>query len=408
MDPEQIFARFQQLEQYVGWTDADADRIHAVAHLLEPYFAELVDDFYDQILRTPEAARVLTGEEAQIERLKSTLTHWLRDLHSRAYDARQVYIRWRAGHRHVELGLQQVYTNVAMARLRSGLHRAVERVWADTPPPGGLSELLATLVALNKRLDLDLALIEDAYQTEYGARRERSERLVAIGQVAGGIAHELRNPLNVIKTSVYYLLNARSPSKEKQSEHLQRIEKQVGLADGVITALSNFARMPLPHFKAFALEPWLHETIELTNLASTIELGVDCPPDLPLVLADAEQLRIVVANLLRNAQDAMPQGGRMTLTARRSDDRVELRVSDTGSGIHPEVLPRIMEPLYTTKARGIGLGLAIARAIIDKNEASIQVESELHRGTTFTLCLQTEPTLAEARITCSDHKVSEA
>ena len=245
--------------------------------------------------------------------------------------------------------------------------------------------MLATTRSLDKLLDLDLAIIEDAYQAEYLARRERAERLAAIGQVAGGIAHELRNPLNVIKTSVYYLLNARNPSAEKRDEHLSRIEKQIGLADGVITALSNFAKMPLPMLKAFALEPWVRDTIEMTGLPANIRVMVDCPASVPNALADAEQMRIVLSNLVRNARDAMPNGGRLTISACDGEGHIELLVADTGHGIPPEDLPRVMEPLYTTKARGIGLGLAIARAIVDKNEAQLSVQSEVGRGTTFTL-----------------------
>src|SRR5204863_456291 len=83
---------------------------------------------------------------------------------------------------------------------------------------------------------------------------QRSDRLAAIGQVAGGIAHELRNPLNVVQTSAYYLLNARNPSPEKTAEHLRRIEKQVGVANGVITTLSNFAKMPVPNLIPFSAD----------------------------------------------------------------------------------------------------------------------------------------------------------
>jgi two-component system, NtrC family, sensor kinase len=406
MEPDQLYRRYQELQRYVGWTDDDAERVHAVSPVLEPRFEALVDDFYEEIERHPDARKVITGDQPQIDRLKGTLIQWLRDLLSKQYDADYVVRRWRVGSRHVEIGLDQVYTNMALSRLRNGLHRALEDanragLCESAADEAGTSEpMLATLRSLDKLLDLDLAIIEDAYQAEYLLRRERAERLAAIGQVAGGIAHELRNPLNVIRTSVYYLLNARDPAPQKQAEHLSRIEKQVGLADGVITALSNFARMPLPALKPLSVEPWIRDTLELTALPPDIEVTLDCPASLPMALADLEQMRIVLSNLVRNARDAMPDGGRLTISARDEDGHIDLAVADSGCGIRPEDLSRVMEPLYTTKARGIGLGLAIARAIVDKNEAGLSATSELGRGTTFTLRLRA----AEDLQTASGHE----
>jgi signal transduction histidine kinase len=236
-------------------------------------------------------------------------------------------------------------------------------------------------------LDLDLAIIEDAYQAEYSARLQRGERLAAIGQVAGGIAHELRNPLNVVKTSVYFLLNARNPTPAKTAEHLQRIERHVTAADGVITALSNFARLPLPNLRPLPIGPCVQEALELNPVPDAVQVVMNCPASLPVVLADPEQLPIVFGNLIRNACEAMPKGGRLSLTGRPADGAVEVDVADTGTGIPSECLTRIMEPLYSTKARGLGLGLAIVRSILERNRGSLRVASEPGRGTTFTVRL---------------------
>jgi signal transduction histidine kinase len=377
-----IYQRYQELQSYVGWTEEDARRVQSLAGLLAPHLAPLIDDFYDVIQRHPGAAKVITGGRAQIERLKGTLRGWLSDLLTGPYDRAYVLRRWQVGWRHVEIGLDQVYTNVALSRIRAGLIRILNNCW-----PGDLRELQLIVRSLNMLLDLDLAEIEDAYQAEHLARQQRTERLAAIGQVAGGVAHELRNPLNVVKTSVYYLANARNPTPQKKEEHLQRIERHVALADNVITALSNFAKLPVPNLRPVPLEACVREALEVNPLPDAVQVTTDFQAPLPPALADGDQLRIVMGNLIRNAREAMPQGGRLTLTGRSDDDCVEVAVRDTGVGIAPENLARITEPLYSTKARGLGLGLAITRAILEKNKGSLRVTSEPGHGSTFTVRL---------------------
>ena len=385
MDIEDIYRRYQELQVWVRWTAEDTQRVAATAELLTPHLVDLIDDFYDEIGRHPNARKVITGGPAQIERLKGTLRQWLRELMAGRYDQNYVARRWQVGWRHVEIGLAQVYTNVALSRLRTGLMRVLHENWS-----GDKADLQLTVRALNKLLDLDLAIIEDAYQYEYSARLQRSERMAAIGQVAGGVAHELRNPLNVVKTSVYYLLKARNPSPEKKTEHLHRIEKHVMVADSTITALSNFAKLPVPNRAPFAVEQCVREALDITPVPDAIQVVIDCPSSLPPALADSDQIRIVFANLIRNAREAMPEGGRLTVTARAVDGVLETSVADTGVGIPAELLGRVMEPLYSTKARGLGLGLSIARAILEKNGGSLRAASEPGRGSTFTVSLQTD------------------
>ena len=382
MNPEARYDRYQELQRYVGWTDADALRVVAVAPLLGPHLRTLVDDFYAEIDRHPDARQVITGGAAQVERLKGTLVSWLQELLSGRYDRAYVARRWRVGWRHVEIGLDQVYTNVALSRLRRGLLQTLEQTWA-----GDLRDSLAVRRSLNTLLDLDLAIIEDAYQAEYAARLQRSERLAAIGQVAGGVAHELRNPLNVVKTSVYFLLNAKHPTPAKTVEHLQRIERHVLAADGVITALSNFAKLPVPGMLPFAVATYVREALELNPVPDKVRVTLDFPPDLPPALADPDQVRIVLGNLIRNAREAMADGGELRIVCRAVDGAVEIAVVDTGVGIPPDQLHRVTEPLYSTKARGLGLGLAIARAILDKNQGSLHVTSAPGAGSTFTVRL---------------------
>jgi signal transduction histidine kinase len=382
MNPDDLYRRYQELQQYVGWTDEDARRVQSVAGLLEPDLGPLIEDFYAEIDRHPEARKVITGGQEQIDRLKVTLRGWLRDLLNGPYDKDYVVRRWKVGQKHVDICLDQVYTNVALSRMRRGLLAALERRWRGDP-----KGLLAVRDSLNALIDLDLAKIEDAYQAAYLAREQRTERLAAIGQVAGGVAHELRNPLNVVKTSVYYLLNARTPNPQKQAEHLARIERHVLLADGVITALSSFAKLPVPNLSPFPVARCVRDALETNPPPEGVRVNADGLDGLPEVLGDIDQVRIVFANLIRNAREAMPDGGTLTFTGRADGEHVDVDVADTGVGIAPENLARVTEPLYSTKARGLGLGLAIARAILEKNKGTLRVASTPGQGTTFTVTL---------------------
>jgi hypothetical protein len=171
MQSEALLSRYCDLQQYVDWQAEDAARVIAAGKLIEPHIDELIDDFYDEILRHPDAAQVITGGDQQIERLKQSLRGWVRDLFAARYDADYVMRRWRVGLKHVEIGLHQVYTNAALARLRGHMLRVLLAEWTNSS-----EELSRNVSALNKAIDLDLAIIEDAYESEHIAREQRAER----------------------------------------------------------------------------------------------------------------------------------------------------------------------------------------------------------------------------------------
>jgi signal transduction histidine kinase len=380
--PSAAYQRYQELQRYVNWTREDARRVQSIGTLVRPSFASLVDDFYAEIENHPDARKVITGGEEQIARLKTTLCSWLEELFSGNYGQEYVERRWRVGYRHVEIGLLQVYTNAALSRLRRGLLAALEKEWQAE-----FHGLLRVRESLNTLLDLDLAIIEDAYQSEFQRRQAVAERLATIGKVAGGVAHELRNPLNVVKTSVYYLLNAKNASPEKIKNHLERIERQVGVADRVITALNDFARLPVPQVEHVDVAACLREALDLTTLPPGVSVEWSLASPAPIVRADRAQLQIVFTNLIRNARDAMPDGGTLRLIFQQQGGQVEVTIQDTGVGIPPEDLSRILEPLYSTKAKGIGLGLPIAQEIVSRHRGSLHVTSELGAGSAFTVRL---------------------
>lgn len=380
MNQQLLFDRYQDLQRYVGWSEEDATRIRAVAPVVGPHISELIDDFYAEIKRHPSANRVITGGSAQVERLKGTLRAWLGQLLAGNYDSAYVFARWQVGLRHVEIGLDQVYTNVALSRIRNGLVGVLCSAWTGAP-----GELAATLKSLNRLLDLDLAIIEDAYQHEFMQRQKRIERLVVLGQMASGIAHELRNPLNVVRTSVFFLKNAKEASAEKKEEHLDRIQRQVIVANDVITALSDFAKLPLPNAEPVPVRELLVDLLASLELPKSISTTIACDDQMPAVVGDRRQLAIVFGNLLRNAVDAMPDGGQLFLRTVPDGPCLRVEIQDTGVGIASSDLQKVFEPFFSTKTRGIGLGLAITKAIVENHRGQLLVSSKPGEGTCFTV-----------------------
>jgi two-component system sensor kinase FixL len=145
--------------------------------------------------------------------------------------------------------------------------------------------------------------------------------------------------------------------------------------------------MPRPMLSPFSVADCVGEALANNPLPEGVRVETDFPPSLPPALGDAEQVRIVFANLIRNARDAMSAGGRLTIHGRPADGMVEVTFEDTGVGIPAENLSRLTEPLYSTKARGLGLGLAIAKAILDKHGGTLRAASSAGQGSTFTVRL---------------------
>jgi two-component system sensor kinase FixL len=214
------------------------------------------------------------------------------------------------------------------------------------------------------------------------------EKMALLGQVSGGISHEIKNPLNTIKTSAYFLLNANDLPMEKIREHLERIERQVNLAENVITALSKFAKLPEPEFRAVAVRSCFLESLASITIPSNIIVEIDMPTDSLHMQVDEGLMMIVFRNLISNARDAMPDGGKLKLSVEETGDHVYITTEDTGAGIPAAILDRVTNPLFTTKPLGMGLGLAISRAIVEQHRGELEVTSEIGAGTRIIIKLK--------------------
>ena len=220
----------------------------------------------------------------------------------------------------------------------------------------------------------------------------RSEKLAAIGQLAGGVGHELRNPLGAIKNAVYYGKKKLEKSELAKSEpkvmdFLEIVDEEIDSSSKIISDLLSFSRVGKPATSMTRIESVIDDAIAHTPIQEGVELSKEIAADLPGVEIDTDQIRQVLINIMTNAVQAMPEGGNLTIGAQKKDNSLEIKVVDTGQGIPEENIGKIFDPLFTMKAKGIGLGLAVCKSIIDRHEGNIEVESGLGKGTTFNIKL---------------------
>lgn len=220
----------------------------------------------------------------------------------------------------------------------------------------------------------------------------RSEKLAAIGQLASGVGHELRNPLGAIKNAVFYVRRRISktdfPATEPRvMEFLDIMDEEVNSANKVITDLLGFSRVAKPTAYPTSLAGIMEDTLRHSPLPKNIKLKRGIDNNLPMVVVDADQIRQVFSNIIVNAQQAMTNGGKLSIKAKADGNFVSVEFADNGCGISPIVIKKIFDPLFTTKAKGIGLGLSVCKSILERHGGDILVESREGRGTTFTISL---------------------
>lgn len=358
------------LKDYVAFSEASSDRLRAAFPLLAPHVGRIIDDFYATIEAHPGARNAITGGAAQIERLKRTLRRWLEELFMGPHDDAYFERRARIGRMHVRIELPQAYMFTAMNRIRVQATDVLrDSLLSDVP------RLQSTLVAMHQIMDIDLAIMLETYREDLMAKNRRAERLATIGQFAAGIGHELRNPLGVIESSVFLLrhLLAGPDLDPKITRHLDKISAEVARSNKTISDLLELARNRPPLGQPTALAELVQGSVTEAHLPPTVQLITSIPPGAEGLL-DPDQVRRVLVNLLVNASQAMGGRGQLLIDVQRGEHTTQFRVRDSGPGVPDEVRHQIFEPLFTTKAKGNGIGLALSRRIAEAHGGTLVLE----------------------------------
>ncbi|HYC78258.1 MAG TPA: protoglobin domain-containing protein [Planctomycetota bacterium] len=397
---------FEELKRYVRFEDADQKALLALAPHARPQLTRIADEFYARLEEHEAARRTFSGKD-QILRQKDKLVAWMDRALSGPWDGAGYEARTAVGRRHVEIGLPQRYMFGAMSLIRMSLRRIAFDSFGRESAEGR-----AVGLALDKLIDVELATMLESYADSHVAevqraerleaalererlkeRTQRAERLAALGTMAAGLAHEVRNPLNAATLQLELLLRrlgkpggpdlggARSAAELVGAE----LSRLASLVDDVL----QFARPQSPRRTRIDLAETARTVIalvapeaELHGVRIALIEGASARAEL-----DDDRMKQVLLNLVRNAVDAVASkgGGAVEVRVEAEGDRVRVDVEDDGPGLSRADAP-VFEPFFTTKTNGTGLGLSLVNRIVTDHGGSVTFQSRPGR-TVFTVSL---------------------
>jgi len=223
-----------------------------------------------------------------------------------------------------------------------------------------------------------------------------AERLATIGETAAMVGHDLRNPLQVIVNTLYLmrkmyenipLLIKESGEEKGFMDLFKTIQDQVKYMNKIVADLQDYARPVKPEFVETSVHQLINETLSTVMVPGTVEVSKMIPEDLPRLMADPALMKRVFTNLITNAFQAMPNGGQLTIKAHSTEEAMFISLQDTGVGVPEENLPKLFQPLFTTKPKGTGFGLPVCKRLVEAHDGKITVESKVGKGSTFTVKL---------------------
>lgn len=215
-----------------------------------------------------------------------------------------------------------------------------------------------------------------------------AEKLAALGKLSGIVAHDLRNPLAVIRNSAYLLRKNLEGTKDSRViKYLELLDEEVDVADSIIEEVLSFTRIKNIKLSSFKINEIAEKVLTKINIPESVKIIKSLDKSIPAMQGDKEQLQRLMTNLIRNAVEAMPEGGKLTITAAFKDTVILIKISDTGVGIDKEEADRIFEPMFSTKIHGTGLGLPACKNIVEAHKGHISVKSQKGKGTVVSVVL---------------------
>jgi two-component system sensor histidine kinase AtoS len=247
----------------------------------------------------------------------------------------------------------------------------------------------AAVMRENRAVGVRGIVVDITERKRLEAQLSEAQRLAAIGETAAMVGHDLRNPLQATTGTLYLarklLKSEKAQERKKAVELLYTLDDQISYMDKIVSDLQSYAAPVAVEPVETNLSDLIQDTVSSTKIPENIEVTVFVPVDLARATVDPVLLKQVLTNLTINAVQAMPEGGKLFIECSKEDKSLSVTVRDTGEGVAPENLEKIFNPFFTTKAKGQGLGLAVCKRLVEAQNGTITLKTELGKGSTFTI-----------------------
>jgi signal transduction histidine kinase len=375
---------FERHKRFGCFTEIDARLLTELADVFDQHLDQVVDRFYEYLCSDEELRPLLAGEGV-LDQLKAVQRDYLKSLVSGDYGEDYAAKRLKVGEVHERLELAPDWYLGTHGLFLELLFPLIQMRFADDP-----RRAMQAGAALSKLMIVDMQMLLDAY---YGKQRkqavERTEQLAAVGELAASIAHEVRNPLAGMKGALE-VLRKELAVKPSNLEIVDELLAQIVRLEQLVRDLLTFARPRALSLELFDLHELLDRLLR-TYKEQADHLGVTVEriygPSTGHMHADPRQMEQVFLNLIYNALQAMDGGGTLTVSTRAEEPNIVITLSDTGKGIPETDMPKILQPFFTTKHRGSGLGLPIVKKVSEAHGGSIEIVSVVGQGTTVTVSI---------------------
>ncbi|MFT7620746.1 MAG: two-component system sensor histidine kinase HydH [Planctomycetota bacterium] len=363
---------FESFKHYLGVDRETTTTIRCLQPVLNDGLEKIVRGFYSRMREHPDAMSKFPGGEVQIARQELALRGWLINLIADAGLAKSSKAQMRIGAVHMAASINEELIVASMNWLR---HEIADVIRSAGTLPGSCTAADG-VDAINKLLDYNLGLILTSYWRFLQDRVMRADRLIQIGQYTASINHELRNPLGVIGTSAYLLRASLGDSIAPKAEmHLDKIDRNLERAQSIIAGLLRLLRVEQPKREKIKVGDFLSEQLENLTIPDGIEVEIFRADQTNGHSSfDPTQVGQVIENLVQNSIDASGKDeGRIQIKYEVDSDGLVIHIRDNGSGIDPNLTHQIFDPLFSTKSFGTGLGLTLAKAIIESHGGSFEL-----------------------------------